>query len=84
MAMKKMIHNKALIEKQTEKSEGGRHGGDLRGIINNLDYLKNLGVTTLWLTPVCEDNEKAYTYHGYAQTDLYKIDARYGTNERIP
>ena len=73
--------NKFLIEKANRKSEGGRHGGDLRGIINNLDYLKNLGVTTLWLTPVCEDNEKAYTYHGYAQTDLYKIDARYGTNE---
>ena len=73
--------NKSLIEKSNRKSEGGRHGGDLRGIINNLDYLKNLGVTTLWLTPVCEDNEKAYTYHGYAQTDLYKIDARYGTNE---
>ena len=73
--------SKALIEKANRKSEGGRHGGDLRGIINNLDYLKNLGVTTLWLTPVCEDNEKAYTYHGYAQTDLYKIDARYGTNE---
>lgn len=73
--------NKALIEKANRKSEAGRHGGDLRGIINNLDYLKNLGVTTLWLTPVCEDNEKAYTYHGYAQTDLYKIDARYGTNE---
>lgn len=73
--------NKSLIEKTDRKSEGGRHGGDLRGIINNLDYLKNLGVTTLWLTPVCEDNEKAYTYHGYAQTDLYKIDARYGTNE---
>ena len=73
--------NKSLIEKSNRRSEGGRHGGDLRGIINNLDYLKNLGVTTLWLTPVCEDNEKAYTYHGYAQTDLYKIDARYGTNE---
>lgn len=73
--------SKSLIEKADRKSEGGRHGGDLRGIINNLDYLKNLGVTTLWLTPVCEDNEKAYTYHGYAQTDLYKIDARYGTNE---
>jgi glycosidase len=73
--------SKALIEKANRKIEGGRHGGDLRGIINNLDYLKNLGVTTLWLTPVCEDDEKAYTYHGYAQTDLYEIDARYGTNE---
>ena len=53
--------NKSLIEKSNRKSEGGRHGGDLRGIINNLDYLKNLGVTTLWLTPVFEDNEKAYS-----------------------
>ena len=53
----------------------------MRGIINHLDYIKNLGATTVWLTPVCEDNEKNYSYHGYAQTDLYKIDARYGTNE---
>ncbi|MBL7879405.1 MAG: cyclomaltodextrinase C-terminal domain-containing protein, partial [Chryseobacterium gambrini] len=59
----------------------GRHGGDLRGIINNLDYIQNLGATAVWLTPVNEDNEKVYSYHGYAQTDLYKIDQRYGTNE---
>ena len=70
-----------LTEKANRNDRNGRHGGDLKGIINNLDYLHNLGATTLWLTPVCEDNEKAYTYHGYAQTDLYKIDARYGTNE---
>jgi glycosidase len=46
-----------------------------------LDYIQNLGANTVWLTPVCEDNEKRGTYHGYAQTDLYNIDGRYGTNE---
>lgn len=70
-----------LIEKANRKQDGGRHGGDLRGIINHLDYLEDLGTTAVWLTPVCEDNEARYTYHGYAQTDLYKIDERYGTNE---
>ena len=70
-----------LTEKVNRNDRDGRHGGDLKGIINQLDYLKNLGTTTLWLTPVCEDNEPKTTYHGYAQTDLYKIDARYGSNE---
>jgi glycosidase len=70
-----------LTEKANRNNRDGRHGGDLKGIINQLDYLKNLGTTTLWLTPVCEDNEPKTTYHGYAQTDLYKIDARYGSNE---
>lgn len=70
-----------LIEKADRQNPNGRHGGDLRGIIKNLDYLQKLGVTTLWLTPVNQDNEKKYSYHGYAQTDLYKIDGRYGTNE---
>lgn len=69
-----------LIEKANRSLPSGRHGGDLRGIINNLDYLQSLGVTALWLTPANEDNEKQTSYHGYAQTDLYKIDGRYGTN----
>ena len=70
-----------LTEKVNRNLPSGRHGGDLRGIINNLDYLQNLGVTALWLTPANEDNEKKTSYHGYAQTNLYKIDGRYGTNE---
>lgn len=70
-----------LIEKANRNLPSGRHGGDLRGIINHLDYLQNLGVTALWLTPANEDNEKRTSYHGYAQTDLYKIDGRYGSNE---
>jgi len=70
-----------LTEKADRTLPNGRHGGDLSGIINHLDYIQNLGATAVWLTPVNEDNEKVYSYHGYAQTDLYKIDARYGTNE---
>ncbi|MDR3024805.1 glycoside hydrolase family 13 protein [Chryseobacterium sp.] len=70
-----------LTEKANRSLPNGRHGGDLSGIINHLDYIQNLGATAVWLTPVNEDNEKVYSYHGYAQTDLYKIDGRYGTNE---
>jgi glycosidase len=58
-----------------------RHGGDLEGIINRLDYLKDLGVTTIWLNPVLENNEFKTSYHGYANTENYKIDPRFGTNE---
>lgn len=59
----------------------GRHGGDLKGISDRLDYIKNLGVTALWLNPVLENNQKRESYHGYAITDLYKVDARFGSNE---
>ena len=58
-----------------------RHGGDLQGIINHFDYLKDLGVTAIWNTPEIENDMKSSSYHGYAATDLYKIDPRYGTNE---
>lgn len=59
---------------------GMRHGGDLKGIIDHLDYLKDLGVTTLWLNPVLENSGRG-SYHGYAATDLYQVDARFGSNE---
>lgn len=68
-------------EKANRSLPGGRHGGDIQGIINNLDYLKNLGITALWPTPLCEDNDDKYSYHGYGQSDVYKIDPRYGSNE---
>ena len=63
-----------------------RHGGDLNGIREHLDYFNELGVTALWLTPVLEndspDSDNGYsTYHGYATTDYYKVDPRFGTNE---
>jgi glycosidase len=73
--------NDLTNEKFNRELPGGRHGGDIEGIINHLDYLQELGVTTLWNTPLCEDNEVAYSYHTYAQSDVYKIDPRYGTNE---
>jgi glycosidase len=62
-------------------NEGKRHGGDIQGIINRLDYIKQIGMTQIWCTPLLENNEPAYSYHGYAATDYYKIDPRFGTNE---
>lgn len=59
----------------------GRHGGDLKGISDHLDYIKDLGVTAIWMNPVLENNQKRESYHGYAITDLYKVDRRFGTNE---
>lgn len=58
-----------------------RHGGDLQGIMDHLDYLQELGVTALWLNPVLENDQPTTSYHGYAQTENYKIDRRYGSNE---
>ncbi len=58
-----------------------RHGGDIQGVMNHLDYLKDLGVTAIWLTPAIENDEPHASYHGYAVTDHYKIDPRFGTNE---
>lgn len=55
-----------------------RHGGDMQGVINHLDYLQGLGVTTLWMTPVLENDMPNRTEHGYAFTDHYKIDPRLG------
>lgn len=57
---------------------GGRHGGDIRGIINNFDYLQNLDITTIWLNPIQKNGPNSY--HGYAITDFYDVDPRYGTN----
>jgi glycosidase len=59
----------------------GRHGGDIQGIKNSLDYLSKLGFTSVWLNPVLENNMTQVSYHGYSTTDFYKVDPRYGTNE---
>lgn len=58
----------------------GRHGGDLAGVAAHLDYIAGLGMTQLWLNPVLENAMAEQSYHGYAQTDLYRIDPRYGSN----
>lgn len=70
-----------MAEKADRNNPDGRHGGDIQGIIDHLDYLKNLGVTAIWSTPLLEDNEPKYSYHTYAQSDYYRIDPRYGTNK---
>ena len=72
---------KETIEKANRTNKDGRHGGDIEGIIKNLDYIKSLGATALWPTPLCEDNDERGSYHTYGQSDVYKIDSRYGTNE---
>ena len=74
-------NSKTTKEISNRSLPGGRHGGDIEGLIKNLDYIKELGATAVWQTPLCEDNDEAYSYHGYAQSDVYKIDPRYGTNE---
>lgn len=70
-----------MKEKKYDKTEwAARHGGDLQGIINHLDYIKNLGATAIWCTPLLENNQPEWSYHGYAATDHYKVDARFGGN----
>ncbi|MBP5770428.1 MAG: cyclomaltodextrinase N-terminal domain-containing protein [Bacteroidaceae bacterium] len=72
------------VEDRTEPSL--RHGGDLEGIRQHLDYFNELGVTALWFTPVLENNSPDHdlfsTYHGYATTDYYRVDPRFGTNQQ--
>ncbi len=60
---------------------GGRHGGDLQGIAEHLDYIASLGFTQLWPTPIVENKQPKYSYHGYSATDLYRVDPRFGSNE---
>ena len=59
----------------------GRHGGDFKGIIDHLDYIHNLGFSAIWLNPILENDQERASYHGYATTDYYKVDARFGSNE---
>ena len=67
--------------KVDRNNPSGRHGGDLKGISDKLDYLSDLGVTAIWLNPVLENDMEGGSYHGYATTDYYRVDPRFGTNE---
>ena len=58
-----------------------RHGGDLKGIENHLGFIDSIGVTAIWLNPVLENDMPDGSYHGYATTDYYRVDPRFGTNE---
>lgn len=68
------------LDQFTSDDLNGRKGGDIEGITSKLEYLKDLGVTSVWITPMLENN-MYMSYHGYAATDLYKIDPRFGCNE---
>lgn len=70
-----------MADKPSRSEEYGRHGGDLAGVIKSLDYIHDMGFTAIWLNPVIINDMPQHSYHGYAMTDLYKIDPRYGTNE---
>ena len=59
----------------------GRHGGDLQGIIDHLDYIAEMGFTQVWLNPVLENAQPDHSYHGYSTTDYYKVDPRLGSND---
>lgn len=73
---------RGMREQKVDRNEPfARHGGDLKGIEERLDYLADLGVTALWLNPVQENDMPEGSYHGYAITDYYRIDPRLGTNE---
>ena len=68
-------------EKANKADVNGRWGGDIQGIINSFDHISKLGCTAIWPTPMLGDDEAAWSYHGYACSDYYHIDPRYGSNE---
>lgn len=70
-----------MLEKSSRSFGGGRHGGDIEGMRKNLDYIHDMGFTTIWVNPVLENDMQRYSYHGYSTTDFYKVDERFGTNE---
>lgn len=73
---------KGMLSYKVDRNDpNSRHGGDFLGIQNHLDYFNDLGVTALWLTPLLENNMEGGSYHGYATTDYYKTDPRFGSNE---
>ena len=65
------------------ENPNARHGGDLEGVSRHLNYLKDLGITTVWLNPIQENKMRGGSYHGYAITDFYKVDQRFGSNEEF-
>ena len=70
-----------MKELPNRKDYNGRHGGDIQGLKNSLDYISMLGFTSVWLNPVLENDMPRASYHGYSTTDFYKVDPRYGTNQ---
>lgn len=72
------IENKVLVNRADPNA---RHGGDIKGILNHIGYIDSLGVTAIWVNPVLKNDMPGGTYHGYATTDYYNIDPRFGSND---
>ena len=73
---------KTMNEKTVDrKNDYGRHGGDIKGMTNHLNYIHEMGFTAIWPTPVLTNDMKEASYHGYAMTDFYQVDPRFGTME---
>ena len=73
-----------MLENKVDRSDPfARHGGDIQGIENHLDYFTDLGVTAIWLNPILENNMREGSYHGYAITDYYAVDPRLGSNQEF-
>lgn len=72
-----------MLEKANRQDPTKRQGGDIQGVFDHLDYIQEIGMTAIWFTPIIENDMKPEygAYHGYAATDLYKVDRRYGSNE---
>ncbi|HWR99416.1 MAG TPA: cyclomaltodextrinase N-terminal domain-containing protein, partial [Prolixibacteraceae bacterium] len=70
-----------MADKLNEADQYGRHGGDIKGMLDHLDYVADQGYSALWLNPVLENDMPEASYHGYATTDFYRVDRRYGSNE---
>ncbi|MBE0423668.1 MAG: glycoside hydrolase family 13 protein [Lutibacter sp.] len=68
--------NEKIVDR---KNDYGRHGGDIKGMTNHLDYIDEMGFTAIWPTPVLTNDMKSSSYHGYAMTDFYQVDPRFGT-----
>ncbi len=73
-----------MKEAKVDRNEQyARHGGDFKGIMDHINYINDLGVTAIWLNPVLENDMPEGSYHGYATTDYYKVDRRFGSNEEF-
>ena len=70
-----------MADKLNRQDPYGRHGGDIQGIRDHLDYIAGMGYTAIWLNPLLENDQPEASYHGYATTDFYQVDRRYGSNE---
>ena len=70
-----------MLEKVDRTNPDARQGGDIQGIIDHLDHIADMGFTAIWINPLLENNQPRYSYHGYAITDFYQIDGRFGSND---